>query len=220
MRRREFITLLGGGVAVACPLAARAQQASKRPTVALMLLNASSDGLGLNRGAFVERLRELGWTDGRTVAIEYRWSEGRPERVAEIAAELVQQKVDVIVTYGGAVATLKQATTSIPIVLIASDPVGGGLVASLSRPGGNVTGLSLQAPESAGKRLELLRQLVPSLRRLAILFDSAYPASVSEKDNVQVVARNLGLEVDPHETRRAEDIAPAFDALKGHTDAL
>jgi len=218
MRRREFITLFGGGVAVACPLAARAQQASKRPTVAFMLLNASSDGL--NRDAFVERLRELGWTDGRTVAIEYRWSEGRPERVAEIAAEFVQQKVHVIVTYGGAAAKLKQAITSIPIVVIAYDPVGSGLVASLSHPRGNVTGLSLQAPESAGKRLELLRQLVPGLRRLAILFDPTYAATVLEKDNVQAVARNLSLEVEPYGIRRPEDIAPAFDALKGHTDAL
>jgi len=172
------------------------------------------------RAAFTERLRELGWIEGRTVAIEYRWSEGRPERVAEIAAELVQQKVHVIFTYGAAVATLKQATTSIPIVLIAMDPVGSGLVASLSHPGGNVTGLSLQAPESAGKRLELLRQLVPRLRRLAILFDATYSAYASEKDNVQAVARNLGLEVEPHDSRRAEDIAPVFDALKGQADAL
>jgi putative tryptophan/tyrosine transport system substrate-binding protein len=132
----------------------------------------------------------------------------------------VRQKVDVIVTCGAAVATLKQATTSIPIVLIANDPVGSGLVASLSRPGGNVTGLSLQAPESAGKRLELLRELVPGLRRLAILFDATYPAAVLEKDNVQAVARNLGLEVEPHGTRRVEDIAPVFDALKGQADAL
>ena len=140
MRRRKFLTLLGS-VAVACPLAARAQQASKRPTVAFMFLSPSTDGLA--RHAFTERLRELGWTEGRDVAIEYHWSEGRPERVAEIAAELVQKKVHVIVTYGAAVATLKQATTSIPIVLIAYDPVGSGFVASLSRPGGNVTGLSL-----------------------------------------------------------------------------
>ena len=132
----------------------------------------------------------------------------------------MQKKVHVIVTYGAAVATLKQATTSIPIVLIAYDPVGSGLVASLSRPGGNVTGLSMQAPEIAGKRLELLRQLVPSLRRLAILFDATYLATVLEKDNVQTVARHLGLEVEPFETRRAEDIAPAFDVLKGHADAL
>jgi putative tryptophan/tyrosine transport system substrate-binding protein len=217
MRRREFLTLVGGA-AIACPLAAGAQQASKRPTVAYLGLDAASTK-ALN-AAFTDRLRELGWTDGRTVAIDYRWSEGRPERVAEIAAELVQQKVHVIVTYGAAVAILKQATTSIPIVVIANDPVGSGLVASLSHPGGNVTGLSLQAPESAAKRLELLRQLVPGLRRLAIMFDAAYPATVLEKDNVQAVARNLNVEVEPYETRRPEDIAPAFDALKGHTDAL
>jgi putative ABC transport system substrate-binding protein len=191
---------------------------SKRPTVALIHYSAIISSPSI--AAFTERLRELGWIEGRTVAIEYRWSDGRPERIAEMAAELVQQKVHVIFTYGAAVATLKQATTSIPIVLIANDPVGSGLVASLSRPGGNVTGLSLQAPERAGKRLELLRQLVPGLRRLAILFDASYLATVLEKDNVQTVARHLGLEVEPFETRRAEDIAPAFDALKGHTDAL
>jgi putative ABC transport system substrate-binding protein len=171
---------------------------------------------------FTERLRQLGWIEGRTAALEYRWSEGRPERAAEIAAELVQKKVDVIFTYGAAVATLKQATTSIPIVLIASDPVGSGLVASLSRPGGNVTGLSIQAPEIAGKRLELLRQLVPNLRRLAILFPADYAAAVLEKDNIQAIARDLGLEVEPHGTPtwQPEDIAPAFDALKGQADAL
>jgi putative ABC transport system substrate-binding protein len=216
MRRRKFITLLGG--AAAWPLAARAQQTRKLPIVAFMLYNASADAPF--SAAFTERLRELGWTDGRTVAIKYRWSEGRPERVAEIAAEFVQQKVDVIVTYGAAVATFKQATTSIPIVLLANNPVGSGLVTSLSRPGGNVTGVSLQAPESAGRRLELLRQLVPSLRRLAILFYATYPAAVLEKDNVEAVARNLGLEVQPHGIRGAEDIAPVFDALKGQADAL
>src|SRR5215472_18716362 len=182
MRRRQFLTLLGSA-AVSCPLAARAQQAGKRPTVAFLLLRAPSDTPW--RVAFNNRLRELGWTEGRNVAIDYRWSEGRPERVAEIAAELVRQKVDVIVTYGGAVATLRQATTSIPIVIFASDPVGSGLVASFSRPGGNITGLSLQAPEIAGKRLEFLRELVPGLRRLAIVFDAAYAATVLEKDNVQ-----------------------------------
>jgi putative tryptophan/tyrosine transport system substrate-binding protein len=217
MRRREFITLAGGAVA-AWPLTVRAQQVGKRPTVAFIMYSALINSPGI--AAFAERLRELGWIDGRTVAVEYHWSDGRPERVAEIAAQLVQQKVQVIFTYGAAVTALKQATTSIPIVTVANDPVGSGLVASLSRPGGNVTGLSLQAPESAGRRLELLRQLVPSLRRLAILFDATYPAAVLEKDNVQAVARNLGLEVEPHGTQRAEDIAPVFDALKGHTDAL
>jgi putative ABC transport system substrate-binding protein len=175
MRRREFITLASGAVA-AWPLTARAQQVSKRPTVAFMFRSASSDGL--NRGDFAERLRELGWTEGRTVAIEYHWSEGRPERIAEIAAELVQQKVHVIVTYGRAVSTLKQATTSIPIVAVANDPVGSGLVASLSHPGGNVTGLSLQAPEIAGKRLEPdVRSRIMGIRHIGVSSEStARPA--------------------------------------------
>jgi putative ABC transport system substrate-binding protein len=214
MRRRKFLTLLGS-VAVTCPLAARAQQAGKRPTVAYLHYSELPASW---RVAFIERLRELGWIDGRTVAIEYL--DGRPERIAEIAAELVQQKVQAIFTYGAAAATLKQATTSIPIVLVANDPVGSGLVESLSRPGGNVTGLSIQAPESAGRRLELLRQLVPGLRRLAIMFDATYPATVLEKDNVQTMSRNLGLEAEPYGTRRAEDIAPAFDVFKDHTDAI
>jgi putative tryptophan/tyrosine transport system substrate-binding protein len=214
MRRRKFLVLLGS-VAVVCPVAARAQQTGKLPTVGY--IHYSGIGTSL-RAPFTERLRELGWIEDRTVAIED--FDGPPERIAEIAAQVVQQKIHVIFTYGAAVAALKQATTSIPIVTIANDPVGSALVASLSRPGGNITGLSLQAPESAGRRLELLRQLVPGLRRLAIMFDANYPATVLEKDNVQTVARNLGLEAQPCETRRAEDIAPAFDALKGHTDAL
>jgi putative ABC transport system substrate-binding protein len=217
MRRRAFIALLGGAT-VNWPLAAHSQ-AGKLPTIGFLFDSASANIPRTT--AFVERLRVLGWIEGRTVAIEYRRSEGRPERVAEITAEFVQQKVDVIVTYGGAAAQLKQATASIPIVFaVAVDPIGSGLVASLSRPGGNVTGLSLQHPDIGGKRLELLRQLVPSLRRLAIMFDPDYPATLLETDNVQATARNLGLEVTQHEIRRAEDIGPVFDALKGQVDAL
>ena len=218
MRRRQFITLLGGA-AVALPFAARAQLAGKAPTIGFIGTSASS--FILYSAAFAERLRELGWIEGRTVAIEYRWSEGRPERVVEIAAEFVQQKVDLIVAYGGAVTTLKQATASIPIVFaVAVDPVGVGLVANLSHPGGNVTGLSLQVTDAAGKRLELLRDVVPKLGRLGILFDAGYAAAVQEKGEVQALARTLGLEVVPQEIRRAEDIAAAFDALKGQVDAL
>ena len=155
MRRRELITLLGGA-AVALPFAERADLAGKVPTIGF--IGTSASGFISWSAAFAERLQKLGWIEGRTVAIEYRWSEGRPERVAEIAAEFVQQKVDLIVAYGGAVTTLKQATASIPIVFaIAVDPVGVGLVANLSHPGGNVTGLSLQVTDAAGKRLELLR---------------------------------------------------------------
>ena len=174
--RREFITLLGGAAA-AWPLAARAQQPAKLPTIGF--LGASTPSAESQRiAAFVQRLRELGWIEGRTIAIEYRWAEGRNERFAEIAAEFVRLKVDVIVTAGtAAVVAAKQATSVIPIVFaVAGDPVGTGLVASLARPGGNVTGLSIQATDLAGKRLELLREVVPGLRRLAILANVGSPA--------------------------------------------
>ena len=165
MRRRDFFISLLGGAAATWPLMARAQQPAKPPTIGL-LGTASASAWGPWTGAFAQRLRELGWIEGRTVAIEYRWAEGRPERFASIAAELVRLKVDVIVTSGAAGHAVKQATSVIPIVFaVANDPVGTGLVASLSRPGGNVTGLSLLAPDLAGKRLELLREIVPSLRR-------------------------------------------------------
>src|SRR5437870_2349988 len=170
MRRREFITLLGGGAAAAWPLAVRAQQAGKLPTIGF--LGADASAFSPWTAAFVAHLRELGWIENRNVAIEYRWSEGRTERYAEIAAEFVRMKVDVIVTVGSAVPTVRQATSVIPIVFaVGIDPVGSGLVASLARPGGNVTGLSIQANELAGKRIEFARELVPRLHRLAIMFN-------------------------------------------------
>ena len=209
MRRREFIALVGSVTAV-WPLAARA---GKLPTIGV--LGSDAAGWSAWTAVFVQRLHELGWIEGRTIAIEYRWSEGRPERVAEVAAEFVRQKVDIIVTHGGAVAALKQATSDIPIVFaIAVDPVGGGLVANLSRPGGNVTGLSLQLTDIAGKRLELLREAVPGLRRLAILFDAGYPASLKESSVAQAAALTVGLEIAPVGIRRTDDIAPAFEPLK------
>jgi len=169
----------------------------------------------------VQRLREHGWIDGRNIAIEYRWAEGRTERFAEIAAELVRRKVDVIVTSGGAVVAAKQATSVIPIVFpMAPDPVSSGLVASLARPGGNVTGLSIQSTELATKRLELIREVVPGLRRLAIMGNAGSPATVLEMSEVQAAARKLGLEVEILEIRRAEDIAPAFESLRDRADAL
>ena len=167
------------------------------------------------------RLRELGWIEGRTIAFEYRWFEGRPERNTEIAAEFVRLKVDVIVTNATAVPTLKQATAIIPIVFpLGPDPVGGGLVASLAQPGGNVTGLSIQSTDLAAKRLEFLREVVPGLRLLAIIVNVDNPASVREMREVSAAARTLGLQVDTREIRRAEDIAPAFAALKVQADAL
>jgi putative tryptophan/tyrosine transport system substrate-binding protein len=195
MKRREFITLLGG--VAAWPCAARAQQASKLPAIGYLGDDALSWSPWTAR--FVERLRELGWSDGQNISIEYRWSEGRPERIGEIAAEFVQQNVNLIVTYGGAVTGLRQATAVIPIVFaIAVDPVGSGIIASLSHPGGNVTGLSVEQSDIAGKRLELLREIVPGLRRLAIMFDGAYSAAVRENNETQAAARVLGLDVMPH----------------------
>src|SRR5215472_2030742 len=193
--RREFITLLGGAAA-AWPVAARAQQSGMLPTIGY-LGSATPATQGQWVAAFVQRLRELGWIEGRTIAIEYRWAEGRTERAAEIAAELVQRKVDVIVTLGTAVVVAAmQATSVIPIVFAAAgDPVGTGLIASLARPGGNVTGLSNQVPPLAGKRLELLREIVPGLGRLALLGNVGNPSVVLDMREAQAAARTLGLEV-------------------------
>jgi putative ABC transport system substrate-binding protein len=172
--------------------------------------------------AFVQRLRELGWIEGRTIAVEYRWAEGRDQRAAEIAAEFVQRKVDVIVTSGTSmVLAAKQATSVIPIVFTATgDPVSTGLITSLARPGGNITGLSNQLPDLVGKRLELLREVVPGLGRLALLANVGNPVIMLEIGHVQAAARTLGLEVIPLEIRRGEDIVPAFEALKGRAQAL
>ena len=218
MRRREFIALLGG--AVARPLAVSAQQ-PKMPTIGFLSANAASAQTQWT-AAFVQRLRELGWIEGRTVSIEYRWAEGRSERYTEIATEFVRLKVNLILTAGNEAAiAVKQATSVIPIVFaVAGDPVGTGLVASLARPGGNVTGLSLQFTDLAGKRLELLREVIPGLRRLAIIANINSPNAVKEMREVQSTAPTLGLEVSTLEIRRAEDIAPRLEALKGRADAL
>ena len=210
MNRRAFVTLLGG--AAAWPAAARAQQTSKLPTIGFL-------GAGTRSGwsdwlaAFVQRLRELGWIEGRTIAMEIRWAEGRP------AAEFVCLNVDVIVTVGSAVVAATQVTSVIPVVFAAAvDPLGTGLVASLARPGGSVTGLSMQSTGFVGKRLELLRELLPNLRRLAVIGNN--PAAVLEMGEVQVAGRTLGVEVDKFEIRRREDIAPAFETFKSESQAL
>ena len=223
MRRREFITLLGGAAAAPSllwPLGARAQQAGKLPTIGY--LGPTTASVENRRfAAFVQRMRELGWTEGRNFIIEVRWAEGRSERFAEIAAEFVRLKVDVIVTVGAGVSAAKQATSVIPIVFAAAaDPLGSGFVASLARPGGNSTGLSLQATDLAGKRLEFLREVVPGLRRLAIMANVGYPAAVLEMGEVAAAARTLGLDAAASEIRRAEDIAAAFEALTGRAEAL
>jgi putative tryptophan/tyrosine transport system substrate-binding protein len=220
MRRRQFIAALSG-VWATWPLAAGAQQPGKLQTIGFSGQSTRSSESELV-AAFTQRLRELGWLEGRTITIEYRWSEGRAERFVQIATEFVRLKVDVIVTSGTPqVLATKQATSVIPIVFArAGDPVANGLVASLARPGGNVTGLSSQSDDLAGKRLELLREVVPSLRRVAILANVGNAFSVMELGEAQAAARTLGLEFDALEIRRAEDIAPAFEAIKGRAGAL
>jgi len=220
MRRRDFIALVGGSVGAAWPLTARAQQPAKLPTIGLLVPSARSVTTKWI-GAFVERLGQLGWVEGSTIAIEYRWAEGRPERYPEFASEFVRNKVDVIVTSSLAVLAAKQATTVIPIVFaVAVDPVASGMVASLNRPGGNVTGLSLQQTDVGPKRLELLLEVVPSLHRLAILGNVGYSSAAQKMAEVQIAAKALGLEVARIEIRRAEDIEPAFKAIMGAAQAL
>jgi putative tryptophan/tyrosine transport system substrate-binding protein len=171
--------------------------------------------------AFVARLRELGWVEGRTVAIEVRWAEGHGERFAEVAAEFIRLKVDVIVTTGTAVPILKQATSVIPIVFaISNDPLGSGIVASLSKPGGNATGLSQLATDLAGKRLELLREMLPSLSRVAALGNAGNPTTAPEMLEVQIAARTLGFQIVTSEIRSAEEIPAVIGTLKDRADAL
>jgi putative ABC transport system substrate-binding protein len=220
LRRREFITLLGGA-ATAWTLAARAQQPAKLPTIGLLVPGTPASH-GQWFAVLVQRLRELGWIEGRTVAIEVRWAEGRDKGLAEIAAEFVRLKVDVIVTSGTpAVVQAMQATSVTPIVsAVMGDPVATGLIASLARPGGNITGLSVLAPDLGGKRLEFLREVVPDLRRLAFLGNVSNPIVVQEMGEVKEAAHTLGLDVVTLEIRRPEDIMPAFETLRSRAQAL
>jgi putative ABC transport system substrate-binding protein len=219
MRRREFIGLLGGAAA-AWPLGARAQQPGRRPTIGFLGVSTASAWTHWT-AAFVQRLGELGWIDGRNVAIEYRWAEGRGERNVEYAAEFVRRKVDVIVTGSSAVRALMQASSTIPIVFaLAADPVAMGLVTSLARPGDNVTGLSILSNETASKRLEILREAIPDLRRLAVLGNVGYAGTVDEMREVRTAGQILGIEIDTLEIRRPEDIATAFERLTSGAQAL
>jgi ABC-type uncharacterized transport system substrate-binding protein len=218
MRRRDVITLLGGAVAARPLSAARAQQ--NVPVIGF--LGTTSPSAWRDQiASFEQRLGELGWTSGRTITIEYRWTEGRNEQARAIAEAFVERKVDIIVAGGNAVAATMQATSSIPIVFpVAVDPLGSGFVASLSRPGGNVTGLSIQGTDVAGKRLQMLHEIVPALRRLAIMANVAYPAAGKELAECQAAARALGLDVTLMELREPEDIAATFNSLAGGAEAL
>jgi len=219
MRRRAFIAGLGAMVAV--PLAGRAQQSPKAPTIGF-LGAASREIAGQWVAAFVERLRELGWVEGRNINIDYRWAETRSESYGEIASEFSDRKVDVIVTWASApTLAAKRATATIPIVFAAQmDPVGAGVVASLARPGGNVTGMSIQQTDTSGKRIELLREVVPKLARLAVLANSGAPGAMVEMREVSVKARELGLEVMPIEVHHADEIFSAIEPFKGRFEAL
>jgi putative ABC transport system substrate-binding protein len=215
------MTLLGG--AAAWPVAARAQQ-RRLPTIGYLHAGTAAN-IRHSTDAFLRRLGELGWVEGRTVAIEYRYAEGRSESLAELVAEFVRLKVDVIVAGPTpSVAAAKRATAVIPIVGVNFDPVGSGLVASLARPGGNVTGPSSQGFDLIGKKVELLREVVPTLRRLAVLVDIGSDSIIEMTslvtDEVRAAGRTLGLEVVPAEIRRAADIVPAFEALKGRAEAI
>jgi putative tryptophan/tyrosine transport system substrate-binding protein len=219
MKRRDFI--VGGSAAVVLSAPARAEQSTKRPTIGF-LGAASPELAGPWVAAFVKRLGELGWSEGRNVAIEYRWAEARTERYGEIATELANRNVDVIVTWASApVLAAKRATTTIPIVFAAQmDPVGAGVVASLARPGGNVTGMSIQQTDTAGKRIELLREVVPRLARLAVMANSGAPGAMIEMREVATTARTLGLEVIPIEVSQAGEIFSSIESIKDRVDAL
>ena len=220
MRRRQFLCIVGG-TAGAWPLLAHAQQLAKLPTIGFLGTSTPS-AWSPWIAAFVQRLRELGWIEGRTVAIEVRWAEGKSERFAEIAAEFVRLNVDVIVTSGAAAPASMRITSAIPIVfMLANDPVGTGIVASLSRPGSNVTGLSNQSRDLAGKRLELLREVIPDLRSLAVLVNVANaPSGGAEVSAIKAAARTFGLEIIILEVRRAEEIDPAIETLNGKAGAV
>jgi putative tryptophan/tyrosine transport system substrate-binding protein len=219
MRRRDFIVALGS--AAAMPMAARGQQAVKRATIGL-LGSATAAAQSEWTAALLKRLRELGWIEGDNVTMEYRWAEGRTERLPALADELVRLRVDVIVTHNTPpTLAAKKATSTIPVVFAtAGDAVGSGIVASLARPGGNVTGLSSMQPDTAGKRVELLRELIPGLARLAAFLDVGNPFSRYDNSEVQRAAQTIGVEVDTFEIRRDEDIARAFQAFKGRAQAL
>ena len=220
MRRREFITLIGGA-ATAWPLNARAQHPAGRPVIGLLgPVTAAAQSSWID--AFVSRIAELGWIDGRTVTIEYRWAEGSLDKAAEIAAEFVKLNVSVIVTWGvGPSLAAKRATSVIPIVFaVNSDPLGSGLINSLSHPSGNITGLSIQASDLAGKRIELLRSIVPKVTEFAILANVADPGATLEMRSVQELGPTLGLTIIPVEIRKPEDIESGFAALQGRAKAI
>jgi ABC-type uncharacterized transport system substrate-binding protein len=212
MRKTGVLSILLRVVLLAIAAIAEAQQPAKIPRVGLLRPGSPPDPYV---DGFRQGLRDLGYVEGKNIAIEYRWAEGKSAQLPLLAAELVHLKVDVIVTQGEvATRAVKEASGTIPIVMATSgDPVGAGLVASLARPGRNVTGLSVMAPDLTGKRLQLLKEAVPKVSRVAILFNPTNFATVLSVKEAQVAAPPLGLTVQPVEVRAPDELGPAFDAM-------
>jgi putative ABC transport system substrate-binding protein len=213
LKRREFMALLGGAAA-SWPLAARAQSPRKVPRIGV-LLPGTAASFALRTTAFLEGLRDLGYVDGQTIAIEWKWGQDRVEGLPELAADLVGRNVDVIVTGGTPAAkALKTATGTIPIVMaIIGDPVAAGLVHSLARPGGNATGFSIVAPELSGKRLELLKEIVPEISPVAVMLNTRNPQSQFELNEMQAAARAMGLQLHPVQVSPEDTLEQAFAAM-------
>lgn len=221
MRRRDFLRLAIGSTTSVWPCLTLAQQSSKLPIIGF-LGGATPTMWAAWSGAFVDRLKALGWIDGQTAKLEFRWAEGRPELYTQFAEEFAKLNANVIVTSGAAVPALSKVTSTIPIVFaVANDPVRAGMVKSLARPGGNVTGISLQTLDLANKRFELLRETVPGIRRLTIMADATFAQAMLEMNVVQALARKFGIDPIPFEIRRTEDIESAFARLGNEkADAL
>jgi putative ABC transport system substrate-binding protein len=220
-KRRTFITLLGG--AAAWPLAARAQQVAKTARIGFLGADTQS-GIESRLERFRAGLRDLGYIEGKNSFIDFRWAEGNYARLAEFAAELVRLKVDLLATYGTpATLAAKQATTTVPIVMIVSgDAVATGIVASLARPGGNVTGSTFFGPELNAKGLDLLKEAFPSTSRVAILLNPGNPVNVPVLQEMVLRAKALKLEVQPFETRTPDEFQSVFSKMiiKTHPDAI
>ena len=218
MDRRAFITMVGGSVVASPsgPLLAETQQPRKIPRIGFLSANSRSDPRNARLlGAFREGLSDLGYVERQNIAIEFRWAEGKYDRLPGLAAELVSLKVDIIIAAAlPAIRAAAQATRSIPIVMATSlDPVAAGLVAGLARPGGNVTGLSAMAPELVGKQLELLKEVVPKVSRVALLGNPANPGTAPMVGRAQDAARELSLRLQPLEARSPSEIDSAFAAM-------
>jgi len=220
MRRREFIRIFGGA-AVTWPFAACVARAGKLPVIGL-IGGGTAEQFRPFRELMVQRFGELGWIEGRNIVLEYRYAEGLMDRASEAAAEFARMGVDIIVVGGDSeVLAARRGTATIPIVAMAvGDPVGNGLVESLAHPGGNLTGISLALTETASKRVELLRDAIPGLKRVAVFTNFANPLVVPEQNAVTAAAHSLGLDTITSGFRMSEDIAPAITSLKGTVQAI